>query len=185
VASTLIQEATNGREYRLPRLANPKWTWQLDYGCLIDDAQFSWAQQNFMAQQLQGFFGQLQGQWQNFLYRDPYDYTTGTTPMFTATGDGVSQAFPLYRNLYGLVERIQYCDSLTGAWMNGSPITATITTNMPSWIQFGSVPPAGSTLTWTGTWYFLCRLAKDTYEFSHEGFGIWMLEGLEFQSVIS
>jgi hypothetical protein len=182
---TIVQEAVSGREYRLNQRSNVYWTWNFDYDYLIDDANFTWATQNFCAQQLQGFFGQCEGQWGTFLYRDPYDYTTGTTPVAIGSGDGVQTVFPVYRSLYGLVEYLQYMDYIA-VYLNGvlSP-SGFAYTHFPSTLTFSLAPLNGTVISFIGSWYFLCRFTKDDLEFQHDGYGLWSLAGLEFKSLIS
>jgi hypothetical protein len=50
-------------------------------------------------------------------------------------------------------------------------------------VSFGTAPPAGSALTWSGTFYWRCRFLKDSTEFS-EFLSRWHeLRGLSFTTI--
>jgi hypothetical protein len=75
-------------------------------------------------------------------------------------------------------------DSITSLTVNGVSTNANLGL-MPSHVVFASPPASGAVVAWSGTWYFLCRFTKDTFEFVHEGYGVWSLQGLEFKSLIA
>ena len=54
-------------------------------------------------------------------------------------------------------------------------------------VTFSTPPAVGAVLTWTGSFYYLCRFSEDTLDstrsFSiNNGLDQWMIQGVKFQS---
>jgi hypothetical protein len=182
---TIVQEASSGKQYRLPQYVGVRWKWKLSYDLLLDDASFSWASQNYMAQTLQGFYLNCAGQANNFLYTDPYDNTM-TNPLVIGRGDGMTTTFYIYRTLQGGgAEYLQWLTSYQ-IYIDGVlQTTGFSVANLPARIIFTSALGGGLSLSWSGSWSFLCRMSNDTVDFSHDGWGIWSVKDFEFESLYS
>lgn len=126
-----------------------------------------------------------------FLFTDPVD--NAVTGAQFGVGDGTSTRFQLSRNICGYPDIIQNVNTT----LNGDPViyvngTATTPASISSTgvVTFSSAPANNAVLTWTGSFYFLCRFAEDTIDstrsFSiNNGFDQWMIQGIKFSSEIA
>lgn len=98
---TGIRRAPHGREKRTSYRPLPVWTYRLGYEFLRAGAEAE-------LQALMGFFLARRGAWDSFLFRDPDDNVASGEPF--GTGDGVTAAFQLIRDLGGFVEPVRDLD---------------------------------------------------------------------------
>src|SRR5260370_30319692 len=111
-----------------------------------------------------GFYAQMQGQANDWLYDDPYDDTIpASAPAAFGVGDGVTTAFQLTRPIGGYNDIIQK--------LNGAPIiynagvaTTAFTITALGVVTFNSAPASGNVLSWSGQFYFRCRFLKDALD---------------------
>jgi hypothetical protein len=66
-------------------------------------------------------------------------------------------------------------------------LTAPASINGTGIITFNSAPAPGAKLTWTGSFYYLCRFAEDTIDATrnftiNSGVDHWMIQGVKFSS---
>ena len=129
--NTAVRSVTSGRETRTAYMQFPWWSFELVYSYLPDDHPSSINSSGYNdLQQLLGFFLQMQGNWQAFLYRDDSDYRVESGTIFT--GDGVTVQFPLTRNLGGFNEPVGQIDqSVMGTFTAGEVDTSTSTIIIP------------------------------------------------------
>jgi hypothetical protein len=119
-----------------------------------------------------------------FLFADPQD--NSVTGAQFGTGNGITTAFQLSRNIFGYPDIIQNTNGTPTIFINGgvvgpSDISAT------GVITFGSAPPPGSILTWTGSFRYLCRFDEDTIDSTrvftiNNGLDHWIFQGVKFSS---
>lgn len=129
---TLIDDAPNEYEVRLPQMNNPVWEWQLIYDFLHD---FFWGEFTTVSElrTLMGFFNTAQGSGAAFLFTDPDDNYVGpalnassdpNTPLaqLQLVSDGVGNYYsPVQRTLDGESwEDITDLNGSIGVWLNGS-----------------------------------------------------------------
>jgi hypothetical protein len=188
---TIVQTASSGKEYRLPQWRQVRWKYKLDWGYLFDDYTRTFVQTNWAAQQLMGFFNQVQGQYGAFLYLDPYDnqiQQAGTSSLVQfGTGDGTTQSWNIIRLQFGNVEQVQYSPSPNiyfNSVLQSLGVTYTLPQQQPAIVRFNSIPGPGSVLAATGQFYQVCRFTADSYDFIHDSYGIWTMQNLEFESVL-
>lgn len=95
---TITHVATSGKETRTAMMSYPRWVFSLSFEFLKDDltAQFA---------TFAGFFNNLKGSFDSFLYLDPYDNTV--TNQTIGTGNGTTKDFQLIRNLGSFIEPIK------------------------------------------------------------------------------
>lgn len=161
-------------------MSYPLWEFELSYDVLRGDAI------NLELQTLMGFFEQMLGSCTAFNYTDPTDYSV--TSQAFGTGDGITTQFQLLRTLGGFIEPIQNVNSITGIYDNGSPVTqgagaGKYTINSTGLVTFGTAPASGHALTWTGTYYFLCRFLDDIAEFNNFMYNLWDCQKVGFISI--
>jgi hypothetical protein len=176
---TIVQTPANNRgENRISLTPFPIWKFELEFSMLTGD----WSQPTSALATLAGFLGSLQGSYLPFLYSDPYD--NNVLVMSFGTGNGSTTAFQLTRTVNGMVDLIQN--------LNGTPtiqvagVTTTPLSISPTGlVTFSSAPANGANITWTGSFYFLCRLEEDEWtdleEFLYQ---LWEFRSLKFRSVL-
>jgi hypothetical protein len=108
---TIIQTpASNRGEVRLALAQYPIWKFEYDFSYLKGDYQTAGAMQNLI-----GFYGNVQGCAQDWLFSDPYDNAVLVgAPAVFGYGDGVTTQFQLLRTVAGMSDLIQN--------LNGNPV---------------------------------------------------------------
>ena len=168
--STKIQRAVSGKEYRNTLFSQPLYTFKLKYELLRASTAFP------ELQQLLAFFNARQGSFDNFLYTDPTD--NSVTGQSIGTGNAVATQFQLVRSYGGNVESAMNVNSITNISINGTP-TVAYTIDGFGLVTFNTAPANGAALTWTGSYYYRCRFAKDSSEFENFMYQLWELKTLE------
>jgi uncharacterized protein (TIGR02217 family) len=117
-----------------------------------------------------------QGRNNLFLFTDPQDsavsyansgmlnVTPGAAAPMGTTGDGTSTQFQLARSIGGLAwDVLQNLNGSITVKVNGSVVVPS-SVSSTGVVTFSSAPASSATLTWTGSFYFLCRFAEDTVD---------------------
>lgn len=161
---TLLQVAQSGKEVRLAQWTNPIWHWELPFNYLKDDSTVTGSNAYSDLRMMVGTFLQMYGMYGTFLFQDPDDNTIATPQQF-GTGDGSTTTFQLTRNFGGFVEWIQNLNGAPSIFDNGTPVSAlNYSVSGTAQITF-TVPPLNThVLTWGGSYYFLCRFEKDSWQ---------------------
>lgn len=173
---TSIKSSVSGKESRLSYMTSPIWQFSLSYDMLRSDSTQE-------LQTLLGFFLQMKGSFDTFLYTDPND--SSVVDQQFGTGNGSIQDFQLLRTLGGFVEPIQNLNGAIVVKDNGvtKTLTADYTIGTTGIVHFVTAPVAGHVLTWTGSFYFRCRFMQDQYEFNNFAQQLFDLDSIDFQSV--
>jgi hypothetical protein len=136
--NTVVNQAVNFREVRVPQVAYPKWHFSLNLAWAtgrIDDPTST-------ISTLLGFQAAMQGSAGTFAFKDTLD--NSVTNFTTALGDGTSKSFQLTRPLGPVVSGIQPTDIVQ--LLNGTP-----TFSVGGVVAKNLVPDSdGTALTWTG-----------------------------------
>ena len=169
---TITHIATSGKETRTSTMSYPLWKFSLNYEFLQQDTLKN-ELKDFMS-----FYNNLKGGFDTFLYKDPYDNTV-TTQNF-GTGNGVAVAFQLIRNLSSWVEPITDTET-QNIYLNG--VLTTAYTILNGIVTFNTAPSNGVAITWSGTFYFRCRMSEDTMDFTQFMYQFWELKKINFISV--
>ena len=189
-----VQKAVAGRELIILDQPYPKWDFTLTFPFLRDGndvRQSGGLGVGFNElRQLMGLFAAMPGQAGRFLFQDPSDDTVVGTVSPTGTmnaGDGVTTQFQLYRQLLAgtgqLVEPVIGQPTVTHAYVNGvDPGGWTVSTT--GTLTWGSAPALGAVLTWSGSFYFLCRFSADSMDFENFMFQLWSAKEVKFESVL-
>jgi len=181
--NTIAQEtaAAQGSVYVAP-MTYPVWDFKISLPYLqgrMDDPSSPIAQ-------LSGAFNAAKGRAGVWLYLDPRDNTV-TNYQF-ATGDGATKIFPLLRPIGSagkdLVQNVTAAPTIK---VDG--VTKTVTTDYTidskGVVTFVTAPANTKPITWTGTFYFLCRWKADSWQDLAQFFtDAWTISTLEFESVI-
>lgn len=135
-----------------------------------------------------------------FLFTDPNDsavattqgvmlnVTPGATTPMGQVGDGASNAFQLARSIGQSVDVLQNVN-ITQLLVNGVATTAySISATGIVTFNVGNTPPANATLTWSGTFQYLCQFSEDTIQdlarVSRNASGfLWSASAVKFESV--
>ena len=182
VFKTSVQVAQSGKETRIARMAYPLFKWELEFEFMRDDITPS------DLKTVYGFFAEMQGQWDTFLYTDPY-WNTVTAAQF-GVGDGTTTAFQTTvtnknSGSFGIPEAIQNFSGGPQFYVNGTlqVLTTNYTLSGTGVITFVTAPAAAAVLTWTGSWYYRCRFTDDELLLTEIYHQWWALKSLKFQSV--
>ena len=170
---TITHVATSGKETRTAMMSYPRWVFSLSFEFLKDDltAQFA---------TFAGFFNNLKGSFDSFLYLDPYDNTA--TSQAIGTGDGSNKVFQIVRNFGSFIEPIKAVVGSPSIYLNGVLQSSgyTITDGV---LTFTTAPSSGAIVSWTGQFYFRCRFLNDDIELSQFMYDLWEVKKVEFISI--
>lgn len=175
---TVVKESASGKEVRAAMRAYPRWRYQLGYEVLRTSSGLE------ELQKLVAFYGQVRGQFDDFLFVDP-DFNAVTAQQF-GVGDGVSQSFQLVRSVSGLgttwAEPVWAPRGTPTIYVNGTPTAATI--GDIGQVTFASPPALGAILTWTGDYAMRVRFTQDVMEFKRVVMSLWSAGKVELLSVL-
>jgi uncharacterized protein (TIGR02217 family) len=181
---TLHQESVSGLDNPIPLWSFNKWMYELTISLLTSN---SVAFQNAIAQEWQAmnaFFNTVQGSFGVFQFNDTDD-NTATAQLF-GVGDGVTTAFPLTRTMSGAGgftwNEPVFAPTITDIKINGTP-TVAYTLGTQGLVTFNSPPAGGASLTWDGTFNWLCRFQDDQMDFSKFMSGLWEIKALKFTTI--
>ena len=105
VFSTLVATHVSGREVRDALYANPIWRFELTFNALDGTPSGDYGGVGLSSfQSLMGLYLQSQGQFGEFVYYDPTDYSVGG--QIFGVGDGATSTFQLTRSLGGFSEAV-------------------------------------------------------------------------------
>lgn len=168
-----IQSTLSGKETAISYMSYPLYQWSIDIAVLRSYGEFT------ELAQMVGFVNTCQGMAGRFLYQDAEDNLLAN--QLIGTGDGSKVSFQIVRSYGGYIEPVQFPGAVT-VYVNGVAAT-NATVGALGVVTFAQAPAAGSSITVSGPFYFLCRMLQDNPEFDQEHVRMWSLSGLKFQSV--
>jgi hypothetical protein len=175
----------------------PTYNFEFD----MDAVQGNEAAATTATEVFKGVFAQTAGAAGLFLFTDPQDsavsytnsamldVTPGSTTPMAAVGNGVSTVFQLGRLIggvaYDILQNVSITGLKVGATAKFSPGDYTVSST--GVVTFASAPGNNVTLTWVGTFQFLCRFAADEYDATriystNSGTDLWDFAGIKFSS---
>jgi uncharacterized protein (TIGR02217 family) len=175
VWKTGIQTTQSGRELRAAFMSYPIYTWTASYDVLRTASTLT------EFQQLLAFFNARSGSYDTFLFNDPDDNTV--TAQVFGTGNGTTTQFQLTKSFGGYTEPVPNIVAGATVYVNGTLTTVTLNSPSPGWVTFASAPANGTSLSWTGSYQYVCRFLDDKYDFDRVFTGIYGVKKLAFQSV--
>jgi len=175
--STIIQRTASGKEIRSALMSYPLWQFEIGFDVLRSSAAYA------EFQTLAGFFLQMMGNYDTFLFNDTSD--NSVTAQLFGTGDASTISFQLVRALGGFTEPIQNVNGAPAIYVSGvlKTLTTDYTISSAGVITFVSAPASGALLTWTGGFYYRCRFDMDVAEFNNFMSGLWDMGKCAFVSV--
>ncbi|MBF0185539.1 MAG: DUF2460 domain-containing protein [Magnetococcales bacterium] len=176
---TSIQTAVSGREQRGAFRAYPLWKFTV---------LFEWLRSGNLPhdyEELQGFFLMHRGSFAPFLFLDPTDSVCVDMPF--GKGNDLQAQFQItrsfgYNTSFSFAEPVENIKSVTAIKLDGALLSAPndYTVSETGLVSF-TVPPASkSIMTWSGLFYYRCRFAEDTADFTRTLPNIWELRELTF-----
>lgn len=172
--NTLVQEHASGVETRITSWTFPRWRYALTYELLREDNA------NAELRQLAGFFNQVRGRYDSWLFSDPDDGSV-INEVF-GVGNGTATAFQLTRVLGGYAEPVTDVNGVATIKKAGVTMTpgADYTIGSTGIVTFTSAPVSGDQLSWTGSFYWRCRFTRDETEFEQFMTDLWLARTVEF-----
>jgi uncharacterized protein (TIGR02217 family) len=180
--NTLIETPVSRRgETRIS--TTPYCTWSFDLTFPLLKGTFNDA--TSYLNQLVGFYMQMQGQANSWLFNDPHDnIIASTAPATFGLGDGSTKVFQLTRPIGNYADIIQNANGTPVIYVNGAP-TAAFSMTTQGVITFTSAPANGVVLAWSGGYYFRCRFSDDSLSDLSQIFtNVWQIAQVKFQSII-
>lgn len=175
--NTSIQTMISGREVGKANWSSPRWAFQVQYEFIRSRP----TQPDLM--KLFGFFSTRLGRFAAFYYSDPSDNTVSGDVI--GTGDGTTTTFQFARLLggttYGVLEPIYVLNGTPTVTINGTP-SSDFTVGSYGSLVFGTPPPAGAVIAWSGQFMFLCRFDQDNLDAAQMVKDLWSNNGLNFIS---
>lgn len=174
--SNLHQEAASGQDNPIGLWTFPKWKYQVPFDMLrSDNVNLEW-------QNLLNLYNAVNGTRLPFQFNDLDDNTV--TDQLFGTGDGSTTAFALVRTMPGTAGFVEpvFAPTITNIKDNGTP-TVLYTLGTQGLVTFNSAPVAGHTLTWTGTYNWLCRFDDDSIDLEKFANLFWEAKKITFTTI--
>jgi hypothetical protein len=175
--NTITQESISGVKKFLQCYTYPYYTFALSFTYLSDKN----LQQDDI-HTLMGFYNQLGGAGQDFLYADPLFEDNRCVKQTFAVGDGTTTKYRLVHRYGDFVEPIFGIKEKPYIFVNGVQTTA-FAWNSEGLITFNAAPASGTVLSWTGRWFYRCHFQNDEAEFQQIFYGGWDLEEIVLESI--
>jgi uncharacterized protein (TIGR02217 family) len=194
---TRKQVSVSGKETALADWSAPRYRWDLTY-TLLRQGSFQASTWSEFAT-LMGFYDQMKGGFDTFLYQDQDDYTV--TGQGIAIGNGSQLYFPLIKSFGGYAEQVLAPNVVTAVYFNGVAQTVGSVWNWCTWggtagngggavtwttagyLYFGTAPANGVVITADFSYYYPCRFVDDQCEFEKFQAGCYAVKKMSFMSV--
>jgi len=198
--NTVLQKVAAGKGNASTGLAPlPTWDFEFDLAAISgNEAASSSVIAGFL-----GTFMACNGQAGLFLFTDPQDNTisyansamfdtqAGSATPMALVGNGVTTSFQLGRNIGGVVGALDIIENVVGSItvkVNGI-VTAAYSLASTGVLTFTTAPAIGATLSWTGSFRYLCRFDADTVDATrtfttNSGTDLWDVSTIKFASEI-
>jgi len=192
--NTAVQEVAAARGNAAAGL-KPYCTWEFEFD--LDKISGNEAAAATVIAQFLGTYMACYGRNKLFLFTDPQDFAVThasgsgmlafkpTGP--SAVGDGTSTQFQLARLIGGAGWDI--VQNLNGAIQIkvGGVVVVPASISPTGLVTFTTPPINGATLTWQGSFYFLCRFDEDTQDMTrvftmNNGTDLWDISSVKFSS---
>lgn len=175
---TIVKTPASARgEIRYGLQPYPIWSWDWPVNFVRGAEQVAGSDYQYLV----GFGLAMGGMLSDFLLEDQYD--NAVSNQYFGTGDGSTTQFQLTRSIGIGTDIVQN--------LNGTPTIAGSPGSLPSYtigstgiVTFGSAPPAGMVLTWSGSYYFRVRFDSDESDFQQFLDQCWSMVSLKLRSVI-
>jgi uncharacterized protein (TIGR02217 family) len=182
---TNIQKAKSGREVRISEQAIPLRKWSMSFSALRQNKIQVGQTYNDFAR-LEGFFLQLGGAFDSFLFQAPEDFQL--TDEDIGTGNGIALTYQITRNLGGYKESIYEIATSPVPVVKVNGVTKTVVTDYTinsstGVITFVVAPPNTQHVTVTLQYYFRCRFTNDNIDLDLITSNLWQGETVEIEAL--
>jgi uncharacterized protein (TIGR02217 family) len=175
------QEALSGKRVRVTYASYPTYAYELKFNFLRAGAGYVITATEY--QQLAAFINALYGGAGMFLFSDPNDNAVSAQSI--GLGTGTATTYQLVRaqagGSFSFVEPVFFPNVITNVQINGVS-TSSYTLSATGAVIFNTAPALGATLTWTGTFYWGCRLDGDAWDFEQFMTQLFKLGSLKFST---
>lgn len=175
--NTITQESISGVKKFLQCYTYPYYIFKLSFSYLSD-----YDLRKDDVHTLMGFYNQLGGAGQDFLYADPLFEDNRCIRQKFGVGDGETKDFRLVHQYGNFVEPVFGMHSKPMIYINGN-VTHAFTWDKQGLITFNTPPALGDVLSWTGRWFYRCHFQNDEAEFQQIFYGGWDLEEIVLESI--
>lgn len=163
LTDTTLQRAKSGRAVRLSEQQIPLWKWTLSVS-VLDKSKLQAGQTVDDFSRLFGFYMQMKGGWDNFLYEEPSDCQL--TDENIGTGNGSTTVFQVTRTMGVFKESIYEINPSPAPIVKVNGVTKTVTTDYTinsstGVITFVVAPPNTQAVTVTLKYYFRCYFSDE------------------------
>jgi uncharacterized protein (TIGR02217 family) len=184
VFNTIVESPVSGRgETRISTTPYCRWDFEMTFPYVKGTFNDSTSYLN----QVVGFYMQMQGAAQSWLFDDPQDnLIPNTAPATFGLGDGTTKVFQITRPIGGYADIIQNIKPGTlVVYINGSSTTA-FSIDTLGVISFTSAPANGAVLAWSGGYYFRCRFEEDSLSnLAQIALNHWQIQQFKWRSIIN
>lgn len=175
--NTIVQESISGVKKFLQCYTYPYYTFNLSFSYLSDMN----LQQDDI-HKLMGFYNQLGGAGQDFLFADPLFEDNRCVKQTFSVGDGTTKEFRLVHKFGDFIEPIFGMKDKPRIYVNDIEIT-NFSWDNTGLITFANPPAENAVLKWTGRWFYRCHFQNDEAEFQQIFYGGWDLEEIVLESI--
>jgi uncharacterized protein (TIGR02217 family) len=179
--NTTVQKSKSGRRVAIQEQTIPLWKWKMSFSALRSN-KIRAGQTYDDYSRLMGFFLQVGGSFDSFLYSDPTANTLTNEQI--STGNGVNVGFQIARTFGGYVEPLY--EIVAGLVVKVNGVTKTLTTdytiNSSGVITFVVAPPNTQPITVTGTYMYRCCFPEDYIDVENFNANLWATGQVEIES---
>lgn len=184
--NTLVSRPSNNRGVLAVSLSQyPVFKFEMELPGIFGDPQVI----NDGFQQIIGFYGQMQGQGDTWLFDWPgNDLVPSTSPQVVGIGNGVGTTAVMTHSIGGMTELIQNFMGMPTVYVGGSPLSlSAYSIDAYGNLTLATPPPNGYTIAWSGGFYTRCRFTEDELQDlqlirGSGGNSLWTLKSLKFES---
>lgn len=179
--NTIIRTPRSLRgEIRIPTYQPTLWEFSWDVNYIPGDAELV----NSVWQKLLNFYEIVMSGTQFFLFYHPYRHTA--TNIAIGTGDGTTASFSLILTYVtgGAGELVQQLATVPQIFINGVQQSIfSYNINKYGTVTFLTPPLSGSTISWSGTFFYMCSFVGDSWnQLQQDYFQIWSKQDLKMET---
>lgn len=156
IFKTSVQQAINGKEYRIPHQDYPLWRWELSYEVLRDDATNE-------LRTLVGMFLRHRGSFASFRFLDVDDYQTTAQSIAASASRAAGTRVQLLRSYEGFLEPVTDPQPGYQVFVNG--VLSGLWTALFPTGEISNTATSNGALSWTGSFWHRVRFEEDETEF--------------------
>ena len=170
--SNIIQRSVSGKVTAARLWQYPLRTYEFAYDYLPSCSPFHW-------QTLEGFYCQMGGSFDTFLFSDLED--NSVIGQQIGVGDGVTASFQMVRSIGGFTEPLFAMNGSPVIYVGGAVRSSGWSIDSGGLLTFSSgIPVTNAIVTADFNYYWRCRFVDDTIDFNNIWNKMWELKKLSF-----